>query len=70
MTISFSLDEIEKAATDFLEAVGDAKLFAFHGDMGAGKTTFIHALCTKLKVVDSVSSPTFSIINEFYFYFY
>jgi tRNA threonylcarbamoyladenosine biosynthesis protein TsaE len=65
MTISFSLNDIEKAAADFWHVVGSAKLFAFHGDMGAGKTTFIHALCNALKVSDNVSSPTFSIINEY-----
>ena len=43
----------------------DAKVFAFHGEMGAGKTTFIHALCDVKGVKDAVTSPTFSIINEY-----
>ncbi len=44
---------------------GDRKIFAFHGELGAGKTTFIHAFCVVLGVEDVVSSPTFSIINEY-----
>ena len=46
-------------------AVGNKKVIAFHGSMGAGKTTFIHALCTIKGVTDTVGSPTFSIINEY-----
>ena len=44
---------------------GDAKVVAFHGEMGAGKTTFIHALCDVKGIKDVVGSPTFSIINEY-----
>ena len=44
---------------------GDTKIFAFHGEMGAGKTTFIHALCDVKGVKEAVTSPTFSIINEY-----
>lgn len=65
MTISFSLNDVEKVAADFWQITGSARIFAFHGDMGAGKTTFINALCKKLGVIDNVSSPTFSIINEY-----
>jgi len=43
----------------------DTKIFAFHGEMGAGKTTFIHALCDVKGIKDAVTSPTFSIINEY-----
>lgn len=65
MELNFTLDKIEENAQLFWEAVKDAKVFAFHGEMGAGKTTFIHALCEQKKVEDVVSSPTFSIINEY-----
>ena len=49
----------------FWKSVGNASVFAFHGSMGAGKTTFIHALCDVKGVKDVVGSPTFSIINEY-----
>lgn len=60
-----SLDEISKAAAEFKAAIGDHKVIAFHGEMGAGKTTFIKALCKEFGVTDNVSSPTFAIINEY-----
>ena len=63
----FALADIQKVATAFWLEAGDAAVFAFHGNMGAGKTTFIHALCDVKKVKDIVSSPTFSIINEYSF---
>jgi len=65
MDLTFTLDKIEENAKLFWDAVKDAKVFAFHGEMGAGKTTFIHALCEQKQVEDVVSSPTFSIINEY-----
>ena len=65
MEVNFSLNEIESAAEKLLAQTGDYKVFAFHGEMGAGKTTFIHALCQAMGVEDVVSSPTFSIINEY-----
>lgn len=49
----------------FWKLAGDANVFAFHGSMGAGKTTFIHALCDVKGVKDVVGSPTFSIVNEY-----
>lgn len=61
----FSLEEISTVATGFWRAAAGKKVFAFHGPMGAGKTTFIHALCEIKQVKDVVSSPTFSIINEY-----
>jgi tRNA threonylcarbamoyladenosine biosynthesis protein TsaE len=60
-----SLDQINIAAQSFVEQIGENKVFAFYGKMGAGKTTFIKALCETLGVQDVVNSPTFSIINEY-----
>ncbi len=60
-----SIDEIAQAAQDFKAAIGDHRVIAFHGEMGAGKTTFIKALCAEFGVTDNVASPTFAIINEY-----
>lgn len=65
MDVHFSLENINEAAKTFIEAIGQKKIVAMHGEMGAGKTTFVHAVCDVLGVEDSISSPTFSIINEY-----
>ncbi|MBC8034362.1 MAG: tRNA (adenosine(37)-N6)-threonylcarbamoyltransferase complex ATPase subunit type 1 TsaE [Chitinophagaceae bacterium] len=65
MELSFSIDNIPEAGAWFLRALGDRKVIAFHGEMGAGKTTFILAVCSILQVGSRTSSPTFSIINEY-----
>ncbi len=66
MTLTIhSLDEMPAAAKAFIEAMGERTVFAFYGKMGAGKTTFIKALCETLGVSDTVNSPTFSIVNEY-----
>ena len=65
MEICFHLQEILSSAEKFWQRHLLQKVFAFHGSMGAGKTTFIHALCTIKGVTDTVGSPTFSIINEY-----
>jgi len=66
MTITIQdLDHIEDAAREFIAQMGDDTVFAFYGKMGAGKTTFIKALCKLLGVEDEVNSPTFAIINEY-----
>jgi tRNA threonylcarbamoyladenosine biosynthesis protein TsaE len=65
MVVNFNLSEIENIAAVFISQIGNNKVIAFHGEMGAGKTTFIHAVCTALAVKDVVVSPTFSIINEY-----
>jgi tRNA threonylcarbamoyladenosine biosynthesis protein TsaE len=65
MEWQFSLDKINDVAKAFWQAVDGKTVFAFHGPMGAGKTTFIHALCDAKGVKDVVGSPTFSIINEY-----
>ena len=56
---------LASAARAFVEAMGDKKVFAFYGKMGAGKTTFIKAICEALGVEDVVTSPTFAIVNEY-----
>jgi tRNA threonylcarbamoyladenosine biosynthesis protein TsaE len=63
--IEITLDTIRDAAKLFWKSVGGKKVIAFHGSMGAGKTTFIHALCEVKGIKDIVGSPTFSIINEY-----
>ena len=60
-----SLLDLEEAAKRLLDFSGTEKMFVFYGDMGAGKTTFIKALCAQLGVKETVSSPTFSIVNEY-----
>ncbi len=65
MEIVFSLDEIEMAAKSFLNYIDNKKVIAFHGNLGAGKTTFIKAVCKQLNAKENVSSPTFSIINQY-----
>ena len=59
------LEAIADATREFVEAMGDYTVFAFYGKMGAGKTTFINALCAELGVTDITNSPSFSIINEY-----
>ena len=60
-----SLESIDQAATEFVKSMGDNTVFAFRGEMGAGKTTFIKAICGKLGVSDTINSPTFAIVNEY-----
>ena len=60
-----SLDHIHEAAREFIAAMGDNTVFALYGQMGAGKTTFVKALCQELGVEDVVTSPTFAVINEY-----
>ena len=60
-----SLESIHEAAREFIAAMGDNTVFALYGKMGAGKTTFVKALCEELGVSDVISSPTFAIVNEY-----
>ena len=60
-----SLAHINEAAKQFVAAMGDNTIFAFYGKMGAGKTTFVKAVCEELGVEDVITSPTFAIVNEY-----
>ena len=59
------IEDIDRAAEEFLRKIGDRKLVAFFAPMGAGKTTFTTAICRALGVTDPVGSPTFAIVNEY-----
>lgn len=59
------IDHIREAAREFIDRIGDHRVFAFYGKMGAGKTTFVKAICEELGVDDVITSPTFAIINEY-----
>ena len=60
-----NLDNIRASAREFIQHMGEARVFAFYGKMGAGKTTFVKAICEELGVEDVITSPTFAIINEY-----
>ena len=60
-----NIDSIREAARQFVAATGENTVFAFYGKMGAGKTTFIKAVCEELGVEDVITSPTFAIVNEY-----
>ena len=59
------LTQLKKAAGEFLKTIGNNKIFAFYGEMGAGKTTIIKAICEELGTIDTVTSPTFTLVNEY-----
>ena len=67
LQISYTLADIQGAAHQLWQWAHPVRVFAFSGSLGAGKTTFIHALCDVLRVTDQVSSPTFALINEYRF---
>ena len=59
------IEHIGEAARQFVDQIGNRRVFAFYGSMGAGKTTFIKAVCEALGVKDVITSPTFAIVNEY-----
>lgn len=59
------IENIHEAAREFINQIGDVRVFAFYGKMGAGKTTFIKAICEELGCQDVITSPTFAIVNEY-----
>ena len=59
------LDTIRNAAREFINHLGDSRVFAFYGKMGADKTTFIKAICEELGSTDVITSPTFAIVNAY-----
>lgn len=61
-----SLEDINSVAAEFIKLVGDKRIFAMHGAMGVGKTTFVKAICEELGVQDTINSPTFAIVNEYH----
>lgn len=65
MEITYRLEELNTVAEKILSQTEGKSVFALHGEMGAGKTTFVNALCAILQVKDTISSPTFPIINEY-----
>jgi len=67
MDLLVTLTNILQKADEFWKSVNDKNIIAFHGEMGSGKTTFIHALCEVKQVTSTINSPTFSIINEYLF---
>lgn len=60
-----NIDTIRESAREFIQNIGEQKVFAFYGKMGAGKTTFVKAICEELGVQDVITSPTFAIVNEY-----
>lgn len=65
MRTDFTLDELEKVVKDLIKAAGGIRVWLFYGEMGAGKTTLIKAICRALGVHAPMTSPTFSIVNEY-----
>lgn len=63
--IKFDISALAEAAKEFINNIGDNRIFLFNGEMGAGKTTFISEVCRQLGASDDVGSPTFSLVNEY-----
>ncbi len=67
MELLYDLDDIEIVAKKFILDIDEYKIIAFTGDLGAGKTTLINAVCKELQVKETITSPTYSIIQEYHF---
>ncbi len=67
MELLYDLEDIEFVAKQFILDIDEYKIIAFTGDLGAGKTIFINAVCKQLQVKETVTSPTYSIIQEYHF---
>ena len=65
MELTYTINQIQETAKAVVEAMQGGQLFAFYGQMGAGKTTLIKAICQELGVIEEVNSPTFAIVNEY-----
>ena len=65
MEITYKENQLPAVAKEFIQAMGDDRIFLFEGDMGAGKTTFIAEVCRQLGAEDDFGSPTFSLVNEY-----
>ena len=65
MEITYNEEELPKVAKEFIDHMGDDRIFLFEGEMGSGKTTFIAELCRRLGADDDFGSPTFSLVNEY-----
>ena len=61
----FNLEQMESVAKEFIDSIGDDRIFLFEGEMGAGKTTLISEICKQLGAIDDFGSPTFSLVNEY-----
>ncbi len=62
---SYTTSNLQSVAKQLIQSFGDKKVIAFYGEMGVGKTTLIKAICKEFGVIDSISSPTYSIVNEY-----
>ncbi len=67
MEIVYDLQDIDDAAKQFIAFIKDYKIIILSGELGAGKTTFIHALCKQYEIAETVTSPTYSLIHEYHF---
>lgn len=67
MEIVYDIKDIDNAAKEFISFIKDHKIIVLSGELGAGKTTFINALCKQYEIAESVTSPTYSLIHEYHF---